>query len=186
MNHVGIHNPSDRRRDWLTAALLAAVTFVVFAGALDAGFVNYDDADYVSANLNVVEGLSASRAAWAFTTFWNANWHPLTWLSLQLDASMWGRVPRGYHLTNVLLHAANAALVFFALRALTGSFWRSSAAALLFAMHPLRVESVAWVSERKDVLSVFFGLLALVAYARYTSAPSPRRYSLWPCSLPSV
>jgi tetratricopeptide (TPR) repeat protein len=168
----------SRRRDWLAAALLAGVTFAVFARALDAGFVNFDDADYVFANLKVVEGMSASRVAWAFTTFWNANWHPLTWLSLQLDASVWGRDPKGYHLTNVLLHAANAALVFFALRSLTDRYWRSCAAALLFAVHPLRAESVAWISERKDVLSIFFGLLALIAYARYVERPSPRRYVL--------
>jgi tetratricopeptide (TPR) repeat protein len=173
------HNPfAGQRPAWLAAALLAGVTFAVFAGALDAGFVNFDDADYVSANLNVVEGLSASRVGWAFTTSWNANWHPLTWLSLQLDASFWGRDPRGYHLTNILLHAANAALLFFALRALTRCYWRSCAVALLFAVHPLRAESVAWISERKDVLSILFGFLALGAYARYVELPTVRRYVL--------
>jgi tetratricopeptide (TPR) repeat protein len=163
-------------RDWIAAGLLAALTFVAFARALDAGFVNFDDADYVTANLNVTEGLSPARIVWAFTTLHNANWHPLTWLSLQLDASLWGRDARGFHLTNVLLHCANAALAFLALRALTGCFWESCAVALLFAVHPLRAESVAWVSERKDVLSVLFGLLALYGYARYVQRPTFRRY----------
>ena len=112
---------------------------------------------------------------WAFTTFTQANWHPLTWLSLQLDASIWGDKPFGFHLVNVVLHAANAALLFLALRALTGSFGRSAAVGLLFAVHPLRVESVAWVAERKDVLSVFFGLAALWAYAGFVRSPAARR-----------
>ncbi len=168
-------------RDWLAAAALAVVTAAVFARALNADFVNYDDETYVTNNRNVTSGLSAANTRWAFATYRAANWHPLTWLSLQLDASLWrtsdGKPdPRGFHLTNVLLHAANAALAFLALRSLTGAFWRSLAAALLFAVHPLRVESVAWVAERKDVLSVFFGLLALWAYAAYVRSPSARRY----------
>ncbi len=173
----------DRRRAALAAAALAAVTLAVFARALDCEFVNYDDGQYVTKNAHVTSGLSAEGTRWAFTTFYASNWHPLTWLSLQLDATLWhasdGKPdPRGFHLTNVLVHAANASLALLALRSLTGAFWRSLAAALLFAVHPLRVESVAWVSERKDVLSVFFGLLALWAYAGYARAPSVRRYLL--------
>ncbi len=169
---------SPDRRHWLAAAVLAAVTLAAFARALDCGFVNFDDYLYVTKNRRVTDGLNAGGVSWAFTTFHAANWHPLTWLSLQLDASLSGGEPaaRGFHRTNVLLHAANAALAFLALRALTRAFWRSAAAALLFAVHPLRVESVAWVAERKDVLSVCFGLLALWAYAAYARAPSARRY----------
>jgi tetratricopeptide (TPR) repeat protein len=165
----------------LAAAALGGLTFAAFVPALRCGFVNFDDPQYVTKNRRVKDGLSAGGAAWAFITFENANWHPLTWLSLQLDATLWkgpgGKLdPRGFHLTNVLLHAANAALLFLALRALTGAHWRSLAVALLFAVHPLRVESVAWVSERKDVLCALFGLLALWAYAGYATAPSLRRY----------
>jgi tetratricopeptide (TPR) repeat protein len=163
-------------RHWLVALALAGVTLVAFAQALWCGFVNYDDPDYVTKNEHVTAGLSAEGVRWAFTTFKNGNWHPLTWLSLQLDATLWKTDPFGFHLTNVLLHAANAALLFLALRALTGALWRSAAVALLFAVHPLRVESVAWVTERKDVLSTLFGLLALWAYAAYVAAPSTRRY----------
>ncbi len=166
------------RRDWLAAAALAGLTFAAFARALGCGFVNYDDTNYVTRNPQVTVGLSAAGVRWAFTTFHAANWHPLTWLSLQLDASLWGTEPFGFHLTSVLLHAANAALLFLALRSLTGAYWRSAAVALLFAVHPLRVESVAWVSERKDVLSTLFGFLALWAYAGYAKAPSVPRYLL--------
>jgi tetratricopeptide (TPR) repeat protein len=169
------------RQHWLCAAVLAGVTFAVFSPALGGEFVNFDDFTYVSRNPSVLGGLSGQGLRWALTTYRAANWHPLTWLSLQLDASLGGasqgRVDaRVFHGTNVLLHALNAALLFLALRALTGAYWRSAAAALLFAVHPLRVESVAWVSERKDVLSVCFGLLALWAYGGYARAPSQPRY----------
>jgi protein O-mannosyl-transferase len=164
-------------RDWLMAAALACVTGITFIPALRCDFISYDDPDYVTMNQHVTAGLTPSGAAWAFTTFSNSNWHPLTWLSLQMDASLYWPSPRGFHLTSVLLHSVNAALLFLALRALTGAFWRSAAVALLFAVHPLRVESVAWVSERKDVLSSLFGLLALWAYAGYARRPSVWRYA---------
>jgi tetratricopeptide (TPR) repeat protein len=182
MHPTSAPNLAPSRNDWLVAAALAAVTFAVFAPALDAHFIDMDDTDYVTHNPQVLHGLSPAGAAWAFSTFHAGNWHPLTWLSLQLDATVWktanGRPDaRGFHLTNVCLHAANAGLLFLAVRALSGASWRSAAVALLFAVHPLRVESVAWVAERKDVLSVTFGLLALWAYAAYAAAPSVRRYS---------
>ena len=163
-------------RGWLTAAILACLTWAVFAPALDCGFVNLDDFTYVYRNRYVTNGLSVEGIRWAFTTYQAANWHPLTWLSLQLDNSLWGSGPRGFHRTNVFIHGLNAALLFLVLRRLTGDFWRSAAVALLFAVHPLRVESVAWISERKDVLSVFFGLLALGAYAAYVDRRSMLRY----------
>jgi tetratricopeptide (TPR) repeat protein len=164
------------RRDWLAAAVLAGVAFAALAPALACDFVNFDDFTYVVRNPQVKGGLSSAGVRWAFTTSRAANWHPLAWLSLQLDATLFGPGPLGFHLTNVLLHAANAALLFLALRSLTGAYRRSAAVALLFAVHPLRAESVAWVSERKDVLSAAFGLLALAAYAGYARAPSLRRY----------
>jgi tetratricopeptide (TPR) repeat protein len=176
-----IPRPRTLQRDAVAAAALVVVTFLVFSPALRCGFVNFDDPKYATRNAEVLGGLSADGARWAFTAFREANWHPLTWLSLQLDASLWAQAdgklnPFGFHLTNLLMHAFNAALLFLALRSLTGTFWRSAAVALLFAVHPLRVESVAWVAERKDVLCAFFGLLALWAYGAYVRAPSPGRY----------
>jgi tetratricopeptide (TPR) repeat protein len=168
------------RHEWLTAAALAVIAFTVFAPALGYEFVSFDDRDYVTLNPHVYEGLSVNGTRWAFL-FQVSNWHPLTWLSLQLDATLWKNPsgdldPMGFHLTNVLLHAANTALLFLALHALTGAYGRSAAAALLFSIHPLRVESVAWIAERKDVLSLFFGLLSLWAYACYVRGPSTWRY----------
>jgi tetratricopeptide (TPR) repeat protein len=164
------------RRDAFAAAVLAGITVVVFLRALDCGFINFDDTSYVTDNKHVTTGLTLAGAGWAFTAYTPIYWQPLTWLSLQLDSSLWWPKPWGFLLTNLLLHAANAALLFVALRSLTAVFWRSAAAALFFAVHPLRVESIAWVTERKDVLSGFFGLLALCAYAAYAHRPSPRRY----------
>src|SRR3984957_1999983 len=155
------------RRDWLAAVLVAGIVAVVFSPTLGCEFVNYDDPGYVTGNPHVTSGLTADSVRWAFTTAHMGNWHPFNWLSLQLDARLWGLDPRGFHLSNLLLHAANGALAFLALRSLTGAFWRSAAVALLFAVHPLRTEAVAWVSERKGILSALFGLLALWAYAGY-------------------
>jgi tetratricopeptide (TPR) repeat protein len=176
----GKEKPLNRRK-WLVAAGLAVIAFANFVPALSCQFVNLDDADYVTQNPNVREGLGGERALWALRAVHSANWHPLTWLSLQLDASLWrgsgGELdPRGFHFTNVLLHAVSAALLFLAFEALTGALWRSAVVALLFAIHPLRVESVAWISERKDVLSTLFGLAALWAYAAYVNKPSVARY----------
>jgi tetratricopeptide (TPR) repeat protein len=173
--------PRLLRREWLVPLALAGLTAGLFSPALGGDFVNFDDPDYVTRNTYVKAGLSAAGTRWALATFASSNWHPLTWLSLQADASLWhlpdGKPnPLGFHLTNVLVHAASAALLLSALHALTGAFWRSAAAALLFAVHPLRVESVAWVAERKDVLSVFFGLLALWAYSGYVKRPTTWRY----------
>jgi Flp pilus assembly protein TadD len=171
------------RQKWLVAAALAVIAFVNFVPALSCPFINLDDADYVTQNPNVREGLGPQQVLWAFRAVHSANWHPLTWLSLQLDASLWrgssGELdPRGFHFTNVLLHAISAALLFLALETLTAAFWRSAAVALFFAVHPLRVESVAWISERKDVLSVLFGLAALWAYAVYVGKPTRKSYCL--------
>jgi protein O-mannosyl-transferase len=169
------------RRDCLAALVLAGTALLTFLPALRCDFVNFDDFYYITKNESVKNGLSLAGTRWAFNTYYQANWHPLTWVSLQLDAALWRRPDggldaRGFHLTNMALHAANAALLFLALKALTGAFWRSAVVALLFAVHPLRVESVAWVTERKDVLSAFFGLLALWAYSGYAARPSIGRY----------
>lgn len=149
--------------------LLALATFAVYFPVRNFGFVDYDDSVYFFANPHVLGGLTWSNIQWAFTTGETGNWHPLTWLSLMLDVQLFGSSAAAVHLTNVLLHAANAILVFLLLRRLTGAFGRSAVVALFFAVHPMHVESVAWISERKDVLSAFFGLLALFYYARAVS-----------------
>ncbi len=147
--------------------LLAAVTLAVYWPAVHCDFLNYDDPDYFASNVHVLAGLTPGNVVWAFTAGHAGNWHPLTWLSLMLDAELFGKGPFGPHLTNLLLHAANTVLLFLLLRRLTRATWRSALVAAFFALHPLHVESVAWVTERKDVLSAFFGLLSLWGYARF-------------------
>jgi Flp pilus assembly protein TadD len=140
-------------------------------------FVNFDDDLYITLNPQVQAGLTPRSIVWAFTTTYCVNWHPLTWLSFQLDHDLYGLGrPWGYHLTNVLLHALNTVLLFGALRRMTGALGRSAMVAALFGLHPLHVESVAWVSERKDVLSALFWMLSLRAYAAYTERPGRFRY----------
>ena len=151
-----------------TIALLLAVSILcVFWPATRASFINFDDKEYVTENTAVLSGISLQGLKWAFTTGHASNWHPLTWISHMLDIEIYGLNPAGHHVTNVLLHTLNVLLVFAFLRQLTGSIWRSALVAASFGLHPLRVESVAWVSERKDVLCACFGLLALIAYAKY-------------------
>jgi Flp pilus assembly protein TadD len=157
---------------WLPALLLAAATVALFSPALHCGFVNYDDDRYVTANPQVQGGLTPANIRWAFTHPVADNWHPLTVLSDMFICQFWGLNPWWHHLANMLLHAVNAALVFLLLRQWTGAVWKSLMVAALFAFHPLRVESVAWIAERKDVLSGFFGLLSLMAYTRYATCPS--------------
>ena len=152
---------------WLPAVLLALVTVSVFWPATGCNFINYDDNLYVTENVRVQNGLTLENIKWAFLNPVADNWHPLTVLSHMLVCQMFGLQPWAHHLANVLLHALNAALVFVLLRQTTGATWRSLLVAALFALHPLRVQSVVWVSERKDVLSGFFGLLALIFYARH-------------------
>jgi hypothetical protein len=141
-------------------------------------FILLDDNRYIRENPMVNRGLSLSGIAWAFTTFYAANWHPLTWLSHMLDSQFFGLNAGGHLLVNALIHAANTLLLFLFLTRVTGTKWQSAIVAALFALHPLHVESVAWAAERKDSLSTFFGLLALVAYARYVERPSWKRYGL--------
>ncbi len=152
---------------WLAAALLVLVTIALYWPATRCDFVNTDDPDYVTANPHVLGDLNWEGVKWAFLNPVSCNWHPLTVLSHMVNCQLFGLNPWGHHLTNVLFHALNAALVFALFRQLTGAFWRSLMVAALFGLHPLHVESVAWVAERKDVLSACFGLLALIFYARY-------------------
>ncbi|PWU14899.1 MAG: hypothetical protein C5B50_16345 [Verrucomicrobia bacterium] len=159
-----------QRTQWLIAALLSLVTLVVYWPATSHEFVNYDDNQYVFENTHVTGGLSLQAVGWAFRTGYAANWHPLTWISHMMDCQLYGLKPWGHHLTSVCLHAINAALVFALFSQMTGAMFRSLFVALLFALHPLRVESVAWVAERKDVLSGCFGLLSLIFYVRYAQS----------------
>ncbi|HYG24516.1 MAG TPA: hypothetical protein VEH04_17190 [Verrucomicrobiae bacterium] len=147
--------------------VLASWVIAIYWPALTFDFVDYDDNEYVFENETVLQGLTSWGFIWAFVDFHVSNYHPITWLSHMLDCEWFGTDAGGHHLVSFVLHAINAVLVFLVLRSLTGSLWRSALVAALFAMHPLRVESVAWISERKDVLSGFFFLLTLLAYSRY-------------------
>ena len=171
-------NPS--RRAGIVGLVLFLCTLLLFSRAIGNDFVNYDDPDYVTKNWQVQAGLTWSGAKWAFTTGEASNWHPLTWLSHMADWSLFGDNPHGHHATSVVWHALNAVLLFVVLRRLTGAFWISAFAAALFAWHPLRVESVAWVAERKDVLSAFFGLLTLWAYTIYAERRRAN-HNAWGC-----
>jgi Flp pilus assembly protein TadD len=156
---------------------LVVLVAAVFGRTVGFGFTGYDDPQYVSSNPHVLAGLSWEGVRYAFTTFDTGNWHPLTWLSLQLDASIGGSDPAAYHATNVVLHAAATLLLFAFLRLATGRAERAAAVAALFAVHPLHVESVAWVAERKDVLSAVFFFVTVLAYVRWVRRPSPLRHA---------
>jgi tetratricopeptide (TPR) repeat protein len=174
--------PLPLRDRWLVLGVcicLAILTWLVFGQTLHHQFVNYDDGEYVVKNAQVARGLTLEGIVWAFTHVHSANWHPLTWISHMVDCQVYGLNPGGHHVTNVLFHAATSILLFLVLRLMTGTFWRSAFVAAVFALHPLRVESVAWVSERKDLLSGLFFMLTVWSYVRYTRAPwSPFRYAL--------
>src|ERR1700688_3821611 len=170
---------APRRRLALYLPLgLCLLTLAAFLPVLRNGFVNFDDPQYVYANPHVRQGLSAAGLRWALTAQVAANWHPLTLVSHMLDVQLFGLNPEGHHLTSLLLHLANVLLLFAVLRRMTGRPLRSAAVAALFAVHPLRVESVAWGAGRKDLLSGLFWMLALAAYLRYVRAPSAGRYLL--------
>ncbi len=160
----------------LIALGLAILTLGVFWRVTGHEFLNYDDGVYAAENPYVLGGLTSQGLVWAFKTFCAGNWHPLTWVSLMLDAAVFGREPFGFHLMNLIFHLANVLLLFLLLNRMTHRPWRSAFVAALFAIHPLHVESVAWLPERKDVLSTFFGLLAILAYVGYVRRPSWGRY----------
>ncbi len=151
------------------ALALAALVLAIYAPVRHFDFVQLDDPAYITENPHVLRGLTLDGVRWAFTTGHAANWHPLTWLSHMLDAELFGIAPGPHHLTSVLLHALNTLLLFGALLRMTGAVWRSAVVAALFGVHPLRAESVAWVAERKDVLSALFWLLTLRAYAGFAA-----------------
>jgi hypothetical protein len=164
---------SPRTRAWLVALCLFGVALAVYAPVARFPFIEFDDPGYVRDNPHLAHGLTGETVRWAFTSAgYQYNWHPLTWLSHALDVQLFGLEAGRHHLVSACLHALNAALLFLALRALTGRDGPSALAAALFALHPLRVESVAWVAQRKDVLAGTFFCLTLLAYARHARVPS--------------
>ncbi|MEY2560088.1 MAG: hypothetical protein QOG51_503, partial [Verrucomicrobiota bacterium] len=178
---AGIQPGASRERLHLLSIciFLIAITWVVFGQTVYFDFINFDDGEYVYKNPGVTNGLTLAGIVRAFTHSHAANWHPLTWISHMLDCQLYGLSPGGHHATNVAIHAANAVLLFLLVRQMTGALWRSAFVAALFAIHPLHVESVAWVSERKDVLSGLFFILTIGAYVRYARGTwSAKRYAL--------
>jgi tetratricopeptide (TPR) repeat protein len=165
---IGIHH-------WVLV-ILAIVTFLVYWQVTTHDFINFDDDKYITNNHHVNSGISLKNIYWAFTTFYASNWHPLTWLSHMVDCQLFGLNPGMHHLINLIFHVLNALLLFVVFRKMTGELWKSAFVAALFSLHPLHVESVAWVAERKDVLSTFFFMLTLIAYVRYVESPSIKRY----------
>jgi tetratricopeptide (TPR) repeat protein len=170
--------PKQRTAVLFISLLLFLGTLTLYYPALQNGFVNYDDPNYVTSNREVQQGLTSRSVAWALTSTAEANWHPLTWLSHQLDVQLFGLRPAGHHAQSVLWHALNVSLLFLLLAKASGFVGRSAAVAALFAVHPLNVESVAWVAERKTVLCTFFFLVALAAYGWYVKKPRTTRYLL--------
>lgn len=173
---ISLREDSSRRAFWQGVVLVLAV-ITLYWPLTRYGFVNFDDDEYVTANPHVLQGVTVSAVKWAFTTGHASNWHPVTWLSHMLDCQLFGASNAGaMHLVNILFHAANSLLLFLLLRRATGSEWRSLGVAAFFAFHPLHVESVAWIAERKDVLSTFFWLLAMGCYIAYARTGRALQY----------
>ncbi len=176
MSRFGFQASGPRqKRSTILCLLLILATLAFYNPIIHNSFTNFDDNVYITANPHVRSGLTWSTVKWAFTSFDAANWHPLTWLSHALDCELFKLNPLGPHYVNVLFHAANAVLLFLLLQAATGATWPSIFVAALFALHPINVESVAWAAERKNVLSMFFFLLAMNAYLPYVRKPGARR-----------
>ena len=164
---------------WVTAWIcvgLVILTWAVFIQTLWYNFVNYDDPSYVYQNTRITSGINLANVAWAFTHIHSENWHPLTTITHMLDCQLHGLNAGWHHFTNVLLHAIAVVLLFVALQQMTGALWRSAFVSAVFAVHPLHVEWVAWIAERKDVMSAVFFMVTLLAYLNYTRAPSIGRY----------
>jgi tetratricopeptide (TPR) repeat protein len=180
-NRVPVAAPAtgaNKYWDAIALAALAALCVAVYAGVWSFGFVQFDDPQYVYQNPNIANGLTWRGLQWAFTTGYAMNWHPVTWVSHMVDIQLFGLAPGPPHAINLLLHIGSTLLLFWILATTTGARGASATVAALFAVHPLHVESVAWISERKDVLSTFFWMLTIAAYVRYVEAPSGRRYGL--------
>ena len=166
------------RKKQLICLALALVTFVAYSPVLNNEFITYDDGSYITENPAVLSGLSWASIQWAFNVGYSGNWHPLTWLSHMVDVSLFGVNPSAHHLTNLLLHMANSILLFLLFQRMTKVIWPSFFVAIVFALHPLHVQSVAWAAERKDVLSTLFWLLTMLVYVRHVERPTKTRYLL--------
>jgi tetratricopeptide (TPR) repeat protein len=169
---------TENARKWIVVSILSVLVTSLYWQVGEFAFVNIDDIQYVYKNSPVLQGLTKESVAWAFTTFDAANWHPLTWLSHMADVESFGLDAGWHHRVNLLLHLLNTALLFLVLQRMTGGLWQSAFVAALFGVHPLHVESVAWVAERKDLLSTLFWILTMGAYVRYVRSPGAGRYVL--------
>jgi Tfp pilus assembly protein PilF len=168
---------AERKSAVFVYSALILSTLLVFWQVRNFCYLGYDDKEYIFENPHVYNGLTADAVIWAFTTGHASNWHPLTWLSLMLDCEFLGKIPGRMHLVNLFLHIANTLLLFAILKKMTAALWPSAFVAAAFALHPMHVESVAWIAERKDVLSTLFWLLTILAYVRYVDKPSWTRYT---------
>ncbi len=173
-----VNTGSDKLRFLGAGAVLALAVFFVYWPVRNHDFIKYDDDSYVTDNRHVQSGVNGQTVRWAFTRSHASNWHPVTWLSHMLDCEIFGLDPRGPHVVNMLLHVANTLLLLIVLKRMTGGLWPSAFVAAVFGLHPLHVESVAWVAERKDVLSTFFWMLTMLAYAWYAEKRGMARYLL--------
>jgi hypothetical protein len=178
MIRYSLGTSSKKRHLGLICMGLVIVIFAVYMQTANHQFLTLDDNDYVTNNPHVTSGITGENIIWAFTSVDEANWHPVTWLSHMADVQFYGMNPQGHHLTNVVIHTVSSLLLLFFLLRVTGSLWQSSFVAVLFAIHPLHVESVAWVAERKDVLSAFFWFLTLFVYSEYVAKLKPTLYIL--------
>jgi len=173
-----LRNDNTLRNLCLICIVLAGIVLAVYWHVINHQFLSYDDNVYVVNNPHVSSGITCKNIVWAFTSYYAANWHPITWLSHMADVQLYGMDPRGHHVTNVVIHALSSVILLLFLFRSTGSLWRSSFVAALFALHPLHVESVAWVAERKDVLCAFFGFFSLLLYSEYVTRRKPALYFL--------
>ena len=178
MKDNNVTDMHKKKHFYIICLLLVVVTLAVYWQVQDNDFVHYDDGVYVTENTHVHKGVTFDGLTWAFTSSHASNWHPLTWISHMIDCQLYGLNPRGHHITSLLFHVANTLLLLLILVRMTGALWQSSFVAALFALHPLHVESVAWVAERKDVLSTFFMMLTVWAYILYVKKREVRRYLL--------
>jgi protein O-mannosyl-transferase len=178
MEYLNLKSGLQKYRILLICAFLTGLTLLVYWHVQFFDFIDFDDNIYILENSHVQTGLTARNILWSFKTTDTANWHPLTWLSLMVDFNLYKLNPAGYHWTNLLIHIANALLLFAFLQKTTKEIWKSTLVAVIFSIHPLNIESVAWIAERKNVLSTFFWLLTMLVYVFYREAPSLKRYML--------